>query len=333
MKKEFYFMIGIIVLSIIILSGKKVLIQAETNSGEVPLGCIPDGSVFENFVPNAVKLREINYVTDFGTLNTNIVVGKKISGKIACAVSELTERMGEFLANMNTSALLANIVMIDEKVPEKYLKERTIILCGISEENKLIKQLVQKGKSKVDWTKAKSGTIEIIEKAFDGFATAVIAGGADEDSSYVAIGALAGFFTHIAGANLGEDGLLSADQELKQGDVKGAARSIERLINGLRLDGSAKIFVPVKNITPDFMNLLQDESRQASNLLKILKENPPIEKAEDEFKKLAGFCFYCHQKYVSYDRMNQNRVKFHYSQYPDTRCETEWVNVYKEKKQ
>lgn len=303
-------------------------IMGQENQHELEFGCMPDGSVFDNFYPDGVKLREVHFVTGFGTLNTNIVAGQKLSTEAAIAMGNLAGSMGEFLLSINTMSMGSPLILMDSMVPQKYLQEKTMILCGGPKVNSLVKTLVQNGKSKVDWSKEDQGKIEIIDKAFGGHGQAIIAAGSDAGSTSVAISALTGFFNHITGASLAEEGMLLADRQLRRGYVQEAAKNIEKAINGLRLDGSTSVFVPVKDFVPEFPDLLRQEFKETQNLLKTMRQGASEEEVKEQFQKVASFCAYCHVKHVSYDRQAQNRVLFHYSQFPETRMETEWARAY-----
>ncbi len=311
------------------ITGNNVL--AESKQDTIMFGCLPGGSVFNHFSPDNIALREVAFITPFGTMNTNIVVGQSVDAAVVIEIADLSERMGEFLTAINTTALINQVAIIDKDVPDRYLKDKTMILCGGPKENNLVLKLVQDKKSTVAWNNAKDGHIEVIDNAFGGTGTAIIAGGATPEATSRAIAALTGFFAHIAGANLAEEGLLQADRALRHGNVTLAAKGIEKLINGLRLDGSIKIDVPVLDAPPDFSDLLKAEAKEAQALLKLLRKNPALKDAEAGFQKLAGFCAYCHDYHLAYNRSGQNRNQFHYVQFPMTRCETEWATVYKQK--
>ncbi len=213
-------------------------------------------------------------------------------------------------------------------VPEKYLQEKTIVLCGGPAENELVKQLVDSGKSKVDWNTAQTGTIEVISRAFGGPGIAVVLGGHGPDGSFYAISALSEFFKHLTGAGLVEAMMLKADKQLQRNDVQGAFESYKRLLDGLRIDGSANFYVPVKEISPDFPKLLKAETDMSREFARFLKTGPTPKEANDQHRKIAGECAYCHQRYLSYDRMSPNRVKYLYSQYPKARLETDWAKTH-----
>ncbi len=305
-------------------------VLAASEQGAIEFGCMPDGTVFNHFAPDNVALREVAFVTPFGTMNTNIVVGSSLNGSVASETIELAERLGEFFTSVNTTALIDQVAIDSENVHPKYRQEKTLILCGGPSENSLVQELVQQKKSRVAWDKADNGTIEVIDHAFDGPGTAIIVGGATPEGTVQAIAALTGFFGHIAGSNLAEDGLLQADRALQHGNIPLAAKAVERLINGLRLDGSIKIYVPVKDAPANFTDLLRAEAKEAGLLLKLLRQKPApsLPEAEAGFRKLAGFCSYCHDYHLAYDRSGQNRNRFHYAQFPNTRCETDWAAVY-----
>ncbi|GEM_PF-2568486 len=328
-KQKFFLGVSLLtVLFFIAGSGISNIVCAGESQDTLQFGCMSDGSVFKNIVPKPSDLRKVKYLTPFGTLNTNIIFGEKVNGAVAARVSDLSERIGEFMMAVNSSALITQMSIVDKNVPLEYLKERTLVLCGGPADNKLVKQLVTNGKSKVDWTKSKTGTIEIIPHAFGGQASAIIAGGTDNKGIVMAIEAMTGFFAHLAGSNLAENGLLNADLALRHKNIFLASKGIERMLDGLRLDGSTKIFIPVRNFTPEFPGLLKAEGKTAQNYLRFLRKNPSVKEADEGFRRLAGFCAYCHMHYLSYDRSAQNRNRFHYAQFPKTRCETKWVRIY-----
>lgn len=296
-------------------------------SGQEPLGCYQGGKVFEEFFPTAVELRETAFLTPFGTVNMNIVLGERLSGKAASGALELAERVGEFLFSVNTSVLAEHISLLDRNVPEKYLQEKTMILVGGPEDNLLVRRLVEAGKSQVDWAASELGGVEVIPKAFDGPGTAIILAGNSPQGTYNATTALAAFFAHLAGATMIEAWMLQADEQLQRGEVEAAARSFERILTGLRIDGASNFHAPIKDWNEDFPRLLAAEARQAQEMHKFLRSGPPLAQADEKFRELARTCVSCHQRYLTYDRMATNRVQYNYSQYPKPRLETEWDRV------
>lgn len=300
---------------------------AQEDTPREPLGCHLGGQVFQEFFPNAVELRTVAFITPFGTLNSNIVLGESIDSVVASGAMELAERMGEFLISINSSAMTEHISLLASETPEKYLQEKTMLLCGGPEENSLVKRLVDSGASKVDWSTADKGKIEVIPNAFGGNGAAVIMAGADSQATYNAATALAAFFAHLAGATMIESWMLLADEQLQRGEVEGAARSFERIVCGLRIDGASNFHAPIKDFNPAFPELLAEEATQAQELHQLLLTSPSPEKANEEFRKLAKKCVYCHQRYLSYDRMSTNRVQYNFSQFPDRRLETSWDRV------
>lgn len=291
------------------------------------LGCHLGGQVFQEFFPDAVGLRNVAFVTPFGTLNSNIVLGSGIGAKEASGAMELAERMGEFLIAVNSSAMTEHISLLDSETPEKYLLEKTMLLCGGPEQNSLVKRLVDSGASKVEWSQNEKGAIEVIPNAFGGNGAAVIMAGATPEATYNATTALAAFFAHLAGATMIESWMLIADEQLQRGEIEGAARSFERIICGLRIDGASNFHAPIKDFSPAFPKLLAAEAEHAKELLQTLRKNPSVEEANEKFRTLAKECVYCHRRYLSYDRMATNRVQYNYSQFPDRRMETEWDYV------
>lgn len=292
-----------------------------------PLGCHLGGQVFQEFFPDAVGLRNVAYITPFGTLNSNIVLGSEIGAKEASGAMELAERLGEFLIAVNSSAMTEHVSLLDSETPEKYLQEKTMLLIGGPEQNSLVKQLVESGASKVDWSASDKGGIEVIPNAFGGNGAAVIMAGATPDATYNATTALAAFFAHLAGATMIESWMLLADEQLQRGEIEGAAKSFERIICGLRIDGASNFHAPIKDFNPAFPKLLAAEAEHAQELLQTLRKDPSVEDANEKFRTLAKECVYCHRRYLSYDRMATNRVQYNYSQYPDRRLETEWDYV------
>jgi len=295
-----------------------------------PLGCHLGGKVFQEFFPDAVELRTVAFLTPYGTLNSNIVLGEDLAPLAATGAMELAERLGEFLIAVNSSAMTEHVSLLANQTPEKYLQEKTMLLCGGPEVNSLVKRLVDSGASKVDWSAEKTGKIEVVPNAFGGNGTAVIMAGADATATYNATTALAGFFAHLAGATMIESWMLYADQQLQRGEVQGAAKSFERIVCGLRIDGASNFHAPIKNFNDAFPELLAEEASQAQELHKALLASPSPEEADKEFRELAKKCVYCHQRYLSYDRMSTNRVQYNYSQYPGHRLETEWDSVDKD---
>lgn len=329
MKKARYCFVGIVVLAALIAVGwTTAAVSSQDQEVErEPLGCHLGGQVFQEFFPDAVELRPVAFITPFGTLNSNIVIGSKIGGKEASGAMELAERMGEFLISVNSSALTEYISLLDSEVPDKYLKEKTMLLCGGPEQNTLVKRLVDSGASKINWEESEKGAIEVIPNAFGGDGTAVIMAGATPQATYNATTAMAAFFAHLAGATMIESWMLIADEQLQRGEIESAARSFERIVCGLRIDGASNFHAPIKNWNEAFPELLAAEAKHAQNLLKTLRQNPTVEEANKEFRKLAKECVYCHRRYLSYDRMATNRVQYNYSQFPDRRMETDWDKV------
>ncbi len=301
--------------------------EFELDSKNEKMGCYPNGEIFNAFSPNAISLRTVPFLTEFGTLNTNVVVGQHPSGTVAVAAMTLCERIGEYLQVINTTSS-DTIGISTGAVPEKYLQEKTMVLCGGPSENERVKQLVESGKSKVDWDTAQTGTIEVIVGAFGGPGTAVVLGGQGPEGATYAISALSEFFKHLTGAGLVEAMMLKADVQLQRGDIQGASESYERLVDGLRIDGSANFHAPIKDITPDFPKLLEEEVAMSRKLARFLRTKPTPEAANAQFRNVAGECRYCHQRYLSYDRMSPNRVTYLYSQYPNARLETEWAQTH-----
>jgi len=291
-----------------------------------PLGCLPGGQVFDLFTPDAVPLRTTAYMTPFGTLNTNIVLGDDPSGAVAVAVTDLAERIGEYLPAVASTSPIP-LAMRASEAPAKYLEQKTMLLCGGPDENALVKRLVEEGKSVVDWKSAELGHIEVIEQAFGGPGSAVILGGATPQASVYAINAFSEFFKHLAGATLAQSKMLEADRQLRRGDIAGAADSFVYLLNGLRVDGSAKFFVPIKNPSPKFEQQLKDEARLAQEVGQLLRQGPSLEEAEAQFQELASRCSYCHERYLSFDFKGTNRMQYLFSQFPDTRIETQWAKA------
>jgi len=291
-----------------------------------PLGCLPGGQVFDLFTPDAVPLRTTAYMTPFGTLNTNIVLGDDPSGAVAVAVTDLAERIGEYLPAVASTSPIP-LAMRASEAPAKYLEQKTMLLCGGPDENALVKRLVEEGKSVVDWKSAELGHIEVIEQAFGGPGSAVILGGATPQASVYAINAFSEFFKHLAGATLAQVKMLEADRQLRRGDIAGAADSFVYLLNGLRVDGSAKFFVPIKNPSPKFEQQLKDEARLAQEVGQLLRQGPSLEEAEAQFQELASRCSYCHERYLSFDFKGTNRMQYLFSQFPDTRIETQWAKA------
>ncbi|MCP3874034.1 MAG: hypothetical protein GY699_12860, partial [Desulfobacteraceae bacterium] len=189
------------------------------NSGPkiVKMGCYPNGEMFNSFSPDAIAIRTVAFLTEFGTLNTNIVIGEYPSSTVAVSAMELCERIGEYLQVINTNSSDA-IGLSTGDVSQKYLQEKTIVLCGGPSENELVRQLVKSGKSKVDWNNAQTGTIEVIPEAFGGPGTAVVLAGQGPDGSFYAISAMSEFFKHLTGAGLAEAMMLKADNQLQRGD-------------------------------------------------------------------------------------------------------------------
>lgn len=300
--------------------------EAGTQETEVkePLGCYLGGKVFEEYFPTAVELRETAFLTPFGTMNTNIVVGGSLSGQAAAGVLELAERMGEFLFSVNTSAMSDHIAILDKDTPEKYQRDKTLVLVGGPEDNILVSQLVKSGKSTVDWAEKDLGGIEVIHNAFEGPGTAIILAGNSDLGIYNSTTALASFFAHLAGATMIESWMLLADEQLQRGEVEAASRSFERIMSGLRIDGASNFHAPIKDWNEDFPKLLSAEAQMAADMLRFLRTKPELKEADRKFRKLARTCVYCHRRYLTYDRMAVNRVQFNYSQYPDHRLETEW---------
>jgi len=154
----------------------------------------------------------------------------------------------------------------------------------------------------------------------------VILGGKDPKGASYAIAAMSEFFKHLTGAGLVEASMLQADRQLQRGDIKGASDSYARLIDGLRIDSSATFHVPIKDNTPDFSILLKEEIEMSRQFARFLATGPTPEKANAQFRQIAGKCTYCHHRYFSYDKMATNRVKYLYSQYPKARLETAWAD-------
>ncbi|NEX15982.1 MAG: hypothetical protein C1943_04925 [Halochromatium sp.] len=299
------------------------LVQADEAQ---PLGCLPGGQVFDLFTPDAVPLRTTAYMTPFGTLNTNIVLGDDPSGAVAIAAIDLAERIGEYLPAVASTSPIP-LAMRASEAPAKYLEQKTMLLCGGPDENALVKRLVDEGKSKVDWKAAEVGQIEVVEQAFGGPGTAVILGGSTSQGSVYAINAFTEFFKHLAGATLAQAKMLEADRQLRRGDIAGAADSFVYLLNGLRVDGSAKFFVPIKNPSPKFEQQLKDEAKLAQEVGQLLSQGPSLEEAEAQFQELASRCTYCHERYLSFDFKGTNRMQYLFSQFPDTRIETQWAKA------
>ncbi len=324
-KRTFQVCAGVVLMMMLALS---VITSAVSSQKPDPkkakMGCYPNGEIFNSFFPDAVGLRMVPFLTEFGTLNTNVVIGQHPSGKVAVAAMELCERIGEYLQVINTNSS-DTIGLAAGDVPEKYLQEKTIVLVGGPSENELVKQLVDSGKSQVDWSMAQTGTIEVISGAFGGPGTAVVLGGQGPDGSFYAISAMSELFRHFSGAGLLEAMMLKADKQLQRGDVQGASESYERVLDGLRIDGSANFHAPIKDITPDFSKLLKAEVDMSRELARFLKTHPTPKEANAQLRAIARECAYCHQRYLSYDRMSPNRVKYLYSQYPKARLETDWA--------
>lgn len=291
---------------------------------EDQLGCLPNGDLFNLFDPDSVGLRTTAYMTPFGTLNTNLVIGDEPSGAVAVAAIDLAERIGEFLPAVGSTSPIPLALQVSQ-APQKYLQQKTSLLCGGPDENALVEQLVDAGRSSVDWDTAEVGYIEVIENAFDGPGTAVILGGATPEASAYAINAFSEFFKHLAGATLAQARMLEADRQLRRGEVTAAADSFVHLLNGLRVDGSANFYVPINNPSPKFEQQLKDEVKLAQEVAQLLRNEPSLEQAEAQFQELASRCMYCHERYLSFDFMGTNRMQYLYSQYPQTRLQTEWA--------
>lgn len=321
--------IGILGFAVLFAAGRGTAYtdKPAAESEREPLGCYQGGKVFEVFFPTAVELRETAFLTPFGTVNMNLVLGENIGAKAATGALELAERIGEFLISVNTSAMAEHIALLDRDVPEKYLQEKTMILVGGPTENLLVRRLVEAGASKVDWAASELGGVEVVPNAFGGPGTAIILAGNSPQGTYNAATALASFFAHLAGATMIEAWMLLADEQLQRGEVEAAARSFERILTGLRIDGASNFHAPIKDWNPDFPLLLAAEARQAQDMHTFLRTNPPLEQADEKFRELAQTCVYCHQRYLTYDRMATNRVQYNYSQYPNHRLETEWDRV------
>lgn len=313
--------VSILLMGANLFSGR--LVQADEAQ---PLGCLPGGQVFDLFTPDAVPLRTTAYMTPFGTLNTNIVLGDDPSGAVAIAAIDLAERIGEYLPAVASTSPIP-LAMRASEAPAKYLEQKTMLLCGGPDENALVKRLVDEGKSKVDWKAAEVGQIEVVEQAFGGPGTAVILGGSTSQGSVYAINAFTEFFKHLAGATLAQAKMLEADRQLRRGDIAGAADSFVYLLNGLRVDGSAKFFVPIKNPSPKFEQQLKDEAKLAQEVGQLLSQGPSLEEAEAQFQELASRCTYCHERYLSFDFKGTNRMQYLFSQFPDTRIETQWAKA------
>lgn len=298
--------------------------QTPSAAEDEQLGCLPNGDLFNLFAPDAVGVRTVAYMTPFGTLNTNLVLGDQPSAPVAVAAIDLAERIGEFLPAVASSSPIP-LAIAASQVPEKYLEQKTMLLCGGPDENALVKRLVEAGKSVVDWAAADVGHIEVVENAFGGPGTALILGGATPKASAYAINAFSEFFKHLAGATLAQAKMLEADRQLRRGDMIGAAESFVPLLNGLRLDGSANFFVPIQNPSPKFEEQLRDEVRLAQEVGRLLRSEPSLDEAEAQFRELASRCMYCHERYLSFDFTGTNRMQYLFSQYPGTRLQTEWA--------
>ncbi len=329
MKKSTFNVSTGIVLTVVLILVMITTAVSKQNPGPkiVKMGCLPNGEIFNSFSPNATALRTVPFLTEFGILNTNVVIGQHPSSTVAVSAMELCERIGEYLQVINTNSS-DTIGLSTGDVPQKYLQEKTIVLCGGPSENELVKQLVKSGKSKVDWNAAQTGTIEVISEAFGGPGTAVVLAGQGSDGSFYAISAMSEFFKHLTGAGLAEAMMLKADNQLQRSDVQGASDSYARLVDGLRIDGTANFHAPIKDITPDFSKLLKAEVDMSVELARLLKTKPTSKTANTQLRKIAGECAYCHQRYLSYDRMSPNRVKYLYSQYPKARLETDWAKTH-----
>ena len=288
------------------------------------LGCFPNGEVFDAFTPDAVKIRTTGFLTPFGTLNTNVVLADDPSGPVAVGAVELAERVGELLTAFNTTSS-DQIALKASDVPDKYLEQKTMLLCGGPDENPLVRRLVREGKSTVDWTRADMGRIEVIEGAFGGPGTAIILGGADPDAAFYAIGALSEYLKHVGGAGLAQAKMLQADRQLRRGEVAAAADSFEHLLNGLRIDGGATFHAPIKDPSPEFPAELAQEVRMARDVYRLLKRGAPAVEADARFRTLAGRCVYCHDRYLAFDFTGTNRMQYLFAQYPDTRLQTDWA--------
>ncbi|NCC29207.1 MAG: hypothetical protein EOM22_13990 [Gammaproteobacteria bacterium] len=294
------------------------------HAAEPELGCLPGGEVFGLFSPDAVKVRTTAYMTPFGTLNANIVLGDAPSGPVAIAAIDLAERFGEFLTAIAATSSIP-IAIQASRVPEKYLEEKTIILCGGPAENPLVRRLVEEGRSVVDWENAEVGHIEVVEQAFGGPGRAVILGGANPRASVYAINAFTEFFKHLAGASLALARMLDAERQLQRPDIAGAGDSFERMLDGLRIDGSAKFHVPIRNPSPDFEQQLKDEVKLAQQVAQLLRSEPTPEEARTAFYDLAERCTDCHRRYLSFDFNATNRVQYLFSQYPNRQIGSDWA--------
>ncbi len=327
-KRTFQICTGIVLMMVLAFSIIATAVSSQQlDPKHVKMGCLPNGEIFNSFSPDVTALRTVPFLTEFGTLNTNVVIGQHPSSTVAVSVMELCERIGEYLQVINTNSS-DTIGLSTGDVPQKYLQEKTIVLCGGPSENELVLQLVKSGKSKVDWNTAQTGTVEVISEAFGGPGTAVVLAGHGPDGSFYAISAMSEFFKHLSGAGLVEAMMLKADKQLQRGDVQGASESYARLVDGLRIDGTANFHLLIKDFTPDFPKLLKAEVDMSIQFARLLKTNPTPKAANTQFRKIAGECAYCHQRYLSYDRMSPNRVKYLYSQYPKARLETDWAKVH-----
>lgn len=300
--------------------------QMARADGSNEMGCLPNGELFDLFAPDAVGLRTTAYMTPFGTLNTNLVLGDQPSAAVAVAAIDLAERIGEFLPALGSTSPIP-LAMPAADAPQKYLEQKTTLLCGGADENALVQRLVATDKSTVDWEAAEVGYIEVVENAFGGPGTAVILGGATPQASAYAINAFSEFFKHLAGATLAQARMLEADRQLRHGEINAAADSFGTLLNGLRVDGSANFFVPIENPSPKFEEQLRDEVRLAQAFARLLRTDPDLEQAEAQFQELASRCMYCHERYLAFDYMGTNRMQYLFSQYPETRLQTEWAKT------
>lgn len=314
----------IFILSLVVHVSIAVGADTSQDNNQLQQGCLPNGDVFNLFYPDAISLRHVAFLTEFGTLNTNVVIGDTPDGSVAIAAMDLVERVGEYLQTINTTSS-AGIGLTASTIPPKYLAERTIVLCGTVQSNALIRQLVDAGKSKVDWSAEALGKIEVVPNAFDGPGSAVILGGRDAQASILAIAALNEFFKHLTGATLVEAMMLQADKQLQHGEVRAAKDTYKRLVDGLRIDGSATFFAPIKDMSPHFPKLLKEEVDMSVEMAKFLTTEPSATEANKALRDVAKKCAFCHQRYLSYDRMKTNRISYLYSQYPDARLETEWA--------
>lgn len=304
-----------------------------------PLG----GKEFKSFAPDATAIRDINYLSSDGKLNTIVIVGARLSAIEAVGVAELTARMAELLQSVNSTAGIDNIVNLDEEIQLDPLKEKTVILVGNRQTNTLIEKIVAGKKSKIDWRKTSAGMIEVIQSPFGGDNKGIIVGGSTKEGTYSALLAYAGWFARKAAAHRMEDGLLMAEKRIAAGELQAAIDAVEKIFSSLeRVKNTSVVYIPVRE-KKGFEEIARQRRAAGKDVVEACKKKPNAcvkefskerkaaakevivackkgdrSTAYQAWRNLATICWHCHIGFpVPYhDRYAQNRTKFHHAQYP-----------------